>query len=150
MPSVQQHISKGLYHYSQLDSFISVKDYLFVRSDNRKCLLLRFSNDSDFTADSMEYTIVQLDSAGNLLGKTKVFRENMNFAPGSTYTADDGIVVQEYCNDFKILFTRVTSGCYQYTVKRGKVITHYLKQHEHFYLQAFVVLFLELIYHNLF
>lgn len=127
MPFIQQHISKGLYQYSQIDRFISVKNYMFVRTDNRKCLMLRFSNDSDYLVDSMDFVIVQMDSNGTVIGRTPVSYKALSFAAGTTYTPNEGIVVDEYCNKFKIQFACVTSGNYKYLVKDGKISVQYEK-----------------------
>ena len=43
-------ISKGTYPRSETDGFVSIVQYLFVRQDGRKFLLLKFSNDSAETA----------------------------------------------------------------------------------------------------
>ncbi|MBQ8409090.1 MAG: hypothetical protein IJY39_09545 [Clostridia bacterium] len=128
MPSVQQHISKGFYKYSQIDRFISVKNYMFVRANNRKCLMIRFSNDSDFTVNSMDFVIVQLDSAGALLATTKISYDSLSVAPGNTYTPDEGIIVDEFCTDFKIQFSCVCSGNYKYLVKKGKIAVLYQQE----------------------
>ena len=127
MPSVQQQVSKGFYQYSQINHFVSVKNFMFVRSKEQNCLLIRFSNYSDFTVNSMVFTVVQLDSAGTVLGKCKVVRDGLSFAPGTTYTSEEGIVVDERCSDFKLIFSEVCSGNYVYLVQKGKAEAYYRK-----------------------
>lgn len=125
MPSIKQHIAKGFYQYSQHNSFISVKNYIFSRVNNKKCLLIRFSNDMEYTVNSMEFTVVQFNGAGNVIGKKKIVYDGINFAAGDTYVAQNGIVVADECRDFKIYFTRVRSGKYKYVVKNGEILVLY-------------------------
>ena len=122
MSSAQQYISKGDYAHSQIEQFVSVKNYMFVRNDDGKYLLLRFTNLADFIVNSMEFTILQLDSTGAVLETTKLHYDNLLFAPSRTYTPRQGIPVNEFCTDFKLQFSRVTSGDYVYRVQ-GKEIT---------------------------
>lgn len=121
----QQRISKGFYQYSQVNNFITVKNYMFLREKGKKCLLLRFVNDTDFKVDSMEYTVVQLDAGGQTIATIPVVCKKMNFAPGEMYASNDSIVVDDYCSDFKIVFSAVHSGNYVYTVRDGRVVADY-------------------------
>ena len=50
-------ISKGTYPRSETDGFVSIVQYLFVRQDGRKFLLLKFSNDSAETATGIKHSI---------------------------------------------------------------------------------------------
>ena len=125
MPSVKQHIAKGFYQYSQLNSFISVKNYIFTRVNNKKCLLIRFSNDMEYAVNSMKFTVVQFNGSGKIIAKKKIVYDKMNFGAGTTYVSKDGIIVAEECRDFKIYFNCVKSGKYQYVVKNGEIIVHY-------------------------
>ena len=130
MPSVQQQISKGFYQYSQIDRFVSVKNYMFVRAGDRKCLLLRFSNDSDFGVNAMALTVTQLDSNGAVIGKIPVSYQDLSIAPGATYAPNGGLVVDERCNQFKLQFSWVRSGSYTYRVRDGRITVLYPKSEE--------------------
>jgi len=128
MKSVNQYISKGFYKYSQIGNFISVKNYIFIRHNNKKCLLLRFLNETEYPINSFEYTVVQMDASGKILAKTKMSHRSISLDPGKTYTLSHAIVVDEYCSDFKILFSEVYSENYKYHVRDGEVIAHYIKK----------------------
>ena len=130
MSSVQQQLSKGFYQYSQIDRFVSVKNYIFARVNDRKCLLLRFSNDSDFSVNAMEMTITQLDSNGAVIGKIPVSFSGLSIEPGDTYTPRQGIVVDDLCHQFKLQFSCVTSGSYTYRVRDGRITVLYPKSEE--------------------
>ena len=125
MASGQQRISKGFYQYSQVNNFITVKNYMFIRENDKKCLLIRFVNDSDFVVDSMEYVVVQLGVGGEIIKKSEVICKNMKLAPNEIYAPDDALVVDDYCSDFKVVFSCVKSGDYVYTVREGRVVVDY-------------------------
>lgn len=126
MAKSQQRISKGFYQYSQVNNFITVKNYMFIREKGKKCLLIRFVNDSDFTVDSMEYTVVQLGAGGQVIDNTRVACKKMNLAPGEMYASNESIVVDDYCSDFKVVFSCVRSGNYVYTVREGRAVADYI------------------------
>lgn len=128
MSLAQLNTSKGFYRYPQIEHFVSVKNYLFSFHNEQKYLLLRFSNDADFTVNSMEFTITQLDSTGAVLENTKVSYRNLQFAPGSIYTARQGIFVHDSCTDFKLQFSKLTSAEYIYHVEGRQVTVNYARQ----------------------
>ena len=125
MAIIQQHIAKGVYQYSQIENFISVKDYMLVRSDDKKCLMFRFANNADYTITAMNFTITQLDNSGKVIATTKHMYESLTIAPDAQFVPDEGIVVDEKCHDFKVSFTEVRSDKYRYTVKNGKIQVFY-------------------------
>ena len=118
-------LSKGFYQYAQLSQFITVKNYIFVRQNGKKCLLLRFYNDMDYTVDAIYFTIVQMDAAGKELERTSIACERLSFRSGSNHTLKNAIVVEELCNDFKIVFDEVHAGRYSYVVKDGKAVAYF-------------------------
>lgn len=121
MTKENQIISKGSYVYSQIDDFIAVKDYIFTRIQGKKCLFLRFTNFADYTVNSMSFTLIQLNSSGEDLGHIEIKCSNLDIKPSQKYTHDSGIVVDEYCSDFKVVFSSVRSDNYIYTVCDGRV-----------------------------
>jgi len=124
----QNHISKGIYQHSQIGNFISVKNYIFIRQNGKKHLMLRFSNDFGYVADSMTYFVVQMDNAGKVLARTKVTNAALAFRPGTMYVTEQPICVDEYCSDFKIVFAEVVSGSYRYEVHSDTIAVHYIKE----------------------
>ena len=122
-----KHISKGIYQHSQIGNFISVKNYIFIRKNEKKQLMLRFSNDFDYIVDSMTYFVVQMDNFGKVLARTKITNKDLRFCPGSMYVTDQPICVDEYCSDFKIVFAEVVSGSYRYEVHSDMIAVHYIK-----------------------
>lgn len=127
MAQVHEHISKGYYKYSQMHHFVSVKNYIFVHENNKKCLLLRFSNDFGYKVDAITFTLIQMNAIGEILGQSEVELHDMNLLPGGMYTPKQGMVVSDNCNDFKIEIKEVFSSHYRYTVRNRMIITEYLQ-----------------------
>lgn len=125
-----KHISKGIYQYSQIGNFISVKNYIFIRKDEKKHLMLRFSNDFDYVVNSMTYFVIQMDNFGKVLARTKITNNDLAFQPGSMYVTECPICVDEYCSDFKIVFAEAVSGLYRYEVHSDMIAVHYIKNPE--------------------
>ena len=121
----EQIISKGFYQFSQINNFISVKNYILMRKDNNICLALRFSNDTEYTFDHVSFCVIQLNAEGKAIGKTQVKYDNMNFEAGSIYTPQNAVIVDPMCVDFRIQFYEATSDYYRYVVRRKKVLVYY-------------------------
>lgn len=119
-------ISKSPYNYSQISGFIAVKQYMIVRSDGKKCALLRFVNEADYTVDYFDFTLIQLDSKGTIIDKTKVECKDLEFKAGHTYAMNKGVIVDEKCIDVRVQMISAKSGKYRYTVSGGRrVVAHY-------------------------
>ena len=125
MQSTEQYISKGYYSHSQIEGFISVKNYIFASRQRQNYLLLRFENLADFTANSLEFTLIQLDRTGTVLETSRHSYDNLTFCPGSTFTPSAGIPVHKYCTDFQVRFSAVTSGRFTYRVRDNLVNVFY-------------------------
>ena len=96
-----KHVTKSAYRYLQYAGFVSVKEFVFARQDEKKYLLIRFANDTSFQINSMEYTIIQLDDKGVELKKTKQIKSGLLIEGGGEYTTPDGVVVEETCTDIR-------------------------------------------------
>lgn len=110
----EQVISKGSYDHSSPGAPVEVLQYIFVRQRGRKCLLLRFRNNSEFTINRIEYQIVQLGEKGKEISRTKLKTPPLNEVPGSVFTLSDAIVVNEQCVDFRINLIFLKAGDYEY------------------------------------
>ena len=120
-----QVLSKGLYRHAQLERFVTVKNYIFMRQNGKKCLLLRFYNDTEYDVNAIYFTVVQLDAAGNELERTSVACEQLKFRAGKYYAVKNALIVRELCNDFKIIFDEVSAGRYSYFVKDGRAVAYF-------------------------
>ena len=127
MKKEQPYLSKGVYSHPQIKNFILVKQFMFLRNKNKKCLTVRFANDSDFIVNAMFFCVVQLDAAGKELKRNKVAYTKMNFEPGRTFTADSALAVDEKCVDFRIILNEVYSKYYKYVIRAGQAVPYYAK-----------------------
>lgn len=130
MVTKQQFLSKGFYQYAQVGNPVLVKDYIFARQEGKKCLMVRFSNELEYTVDAMAFTVIQMDAAGKVLANTDIQYVEMNFCPGGTYVSDAGIVVDEYCTDFRIVLSAVRSGQYEYVPHGSHTAVRYLRKQQ--------------------
>jgi hypothetical protein len=121
----EQIISKGIYGFSQIGGFISVKNYIFMHQGDNICLAIRFSNDTDYVFDSMSFCIVQLDALGEVIGKTKIEYTDMDFEPDTTYVSDSAVIVDSKCVDFKLQIYEAYSGFYKYVPRNRRVVIYY-------------------------
>lgn len=122
----KQIISKGEYRHYQIDDFVSVKQYIFLRAEEKKCLTLRFTNSLGCKVNAFKFLLIQIDIQGNIIGKKKIKINNIIFEDGSDYTSNKGIVVDEKCVDFKIQMLCVYSERYRYKLKNNKVAIYYV------------------------
>ena len=65
-------ISKGYYTYPQVNGLISVKQFIVLRQENEKRLLLRMSNDRGETVTGFSLRVLQYDAAGRMIGSATV------------------------------------------------------------------------------
>ena len=121
-----QLISKGEYKHYQIDNFISVKQYMFLRSNGKKCLTLRYKNDLGYKVNGFKFLLIQIDVNGNVIAKKKIKINNIGFYKGATYTCNKGIIVDEKCVDFKVQMLCVYSDRYRYKLKNDKVAIYYV------------------------
>ena len=121
-----QLISKGEYKHYQIDNFISVKQYMFLRSNGKKCLTLRYKNDLGYKVNGFKFLLIQIDVNGNVIAKKKIKINNIGFYKGATYTCNKGIIVDEKCVDFKVQMLCVYSDRYRYKLKNDKVAVYYV------------------------
>ncbi|MBR6745587.1 MAG: hypothetical protein IKM00_10300 [Clostridia bacterium] len=124
----EQYIAKGDYRRPQIGNFILVKQYLFLRRNGKKVLLLRFFNELGHTVDGMDYTVFQYDAGGKPLARARVSHGDMQFLPGEFYAPGTAVEVEEACADFSVVFSEVRSDRYRYRVTDGGVSVFYVRR----------------------
>ena len=122
------YISKGVYLHPQTAGFVTVKQYIFCRQRGKKCLIIKFSNNCDFKVSAMNFTVIQLDAAGELIRKTPVSYNALSVSQGSDFSVNSGIIVDEKCCDFKIVIDEVFSGYFKYVIRNGTPVAYYEKR----------------------
>ena len=122
----KQIISKGDYRHYQIENYVSVKQYIILRTEDKKCLTLRFTNSLGCNVDAFKFLLIQMDIQGNVIGRKKIKFEDIFFENGRDYTSCKGIILDEKCADFKIQMLCVYSDKYRYKQKNNKIATYYV------------------------
>lgn len=121
----REYIEKGGYNHPQPDGYVSLKQYIFVRKDGKRCLLFRFANEFSQTVTGFEIVVTQLSGDGRTLGHSRICYDDLSIRSGDIFAPSSGVVVHENCADFRIRLVYFVSGVYKYSVKRGKAVAHY-------------------------
>ncbi len=125
MVSEKHYIAKGVYRHSQIDHFISVKNYIFLRNNGKKYLLLRFSNELDYAVDGLTYAVLQYDANGNEITNKRIDMDGVKIRPHEMFATDSALEVDEKCVDFRVVFLEVRSGKYHYRTVEKIVSVYY-------------------------
>jgi hypothetical protein len=104
---------------------MSLKQYMIVEEAGKKCLLLRFFNESANDVSAMELRLVQLDMSGEVIASSHIKVPQMKAHAGSTYSLKRGIVLNEHCVDFRITVLWVMSQGYKYVLRHNQMIPEY-------------------------
>lgn len=124
-------IEKGVYAHNQIEGYISVKEFIIMKQSNKRCLLIRYANDSDFEIHKFEFILTQLDASGKVIKRNKYQYTDLSIKPGETYSPNNGIVIDEECSDFTVRMLSLYSDPYHYIYKRGHITVHYdIKEYE--------------------
>ena len=121
----QNIIDKGFYNHQQQMDSMNLKQYIIVRKDGKKCLLLRFFNASNLRVNAMELVLTQKNLEGETIDTSAVSLDGIDVHPGETFTASEGIILNDKCADFTVTVNCLISGGYRYFDKSGRMIPHY-------------------------
>lgn len=120
-------IAKGLYGHPQDSGYLSVKQFIIVEQDGKKCLLLRFENEASFDITRAEFTLKQLNSNNEVIDISTIKYSKIKVGPGEMYVPKDGIALKEECFDFVVQMRSLVGGGYLYRFNNGIVTAHYNK-----------------------
>lgn len=120
--SNMQIISKGLYKNNAEKSFpVELKEYIFARTNDKKCLFLRFFNGLEFNVTGIHFWLIQKNSYGELIQKKKIELTDISAEAGEFFAPEDCFFVDEECVDFDIKIASVFVGVYEYRAENGEV-----------------------------
>ena len=114
MRSGENCIAKGIYGHHQISGYLSVRQFIIVEKDGKKCLLLRFENEASFDITQAEFSLKQLNSKGDVIDVSTIGYSNMKIRAGQMYALKEGIVLKNECFDFIIQMISLTGGRYRY------------------------------------
>ena len=121
----QTVIDKGFYKHPQEAGQIQVKQYIIVRSGDKKLLLLRFFNESEVNVSGITIALTQINSRGEAKKVQTIAIPNAAVRPQDTFSTKKGIVIDEDCVDFKIEFKCIYSSSYVYRPVHGRLRPHF-------------------------
>ncbi len=120
-----EFIEKGFYNRPQPANALSVKQYMLIRKNGKRCLIFRFLNETGVAVKGFQFLLIQLDSHGQEIARDKVKLKRLHIPVDATYATEKGVAVLENCSDFIVKVLYVYSGAYRYTYVGGKAVAHY-------------------------
>lgn len=121
----KEFIEKGSYTHPVPDGCIALKQYIFTKAQGKRCLLLRFVNESVHTVNAFEFVITELSSDGQVIGRSRISHSALSIPCGGTFSPPSGIVVHNNCASFRIRLVYFVSGAYKHVLKHGRAVAHY-------------------------
>lgn len=118
-------LDKGVYSHPQIGGYLSVKQFMVVEESGKRCLLLRFINESEHQINAVEFLLKQLDSNGKEIGNVRIKYSDLAIDPDRMYVASNGIVIDDACVDFVVQMISLVSENYKYKFHNGQVTIHY-------------------------
>ena len=119
------YIDKGVYSHKQIGGYMTVKQFMVVEREGKRCLILRFENESSLEVNAIEFTVIQRNTSGDVIGSSKIKHTHLSVGAGELYSPESGAVIKPECADFEIEMNSVVSGKYRYVFRGGQVTAHY-------------------------
>lgn len=107
---------KGSYREPQVAELASVKQYIVTKSQGKKELLLRLSNDRHETLSGVTLRIRQYNVKGEYLRADEYTLKGLEVAPRSLFGVEDAFSLDTSCVDFKIDVLQASYGSYTYEI----------------------------------
>lgn len=123
--SANNILEKGIYNHPQPSGCMTVKQYIIIEKNKKRCLLLRFCNESGLNITDMGFTVTQLDSAGEVIETSTVKSAAIRVNAGLTFSLKKAVVLNRRCTDFIVTVTWVISKGYKYEVRNGQMVPHF-------------------------
>lgn len=122
------YIDKGIYSHKQVGGYMTVKQFMVVEREDKRCLILRFLNESSLEVNAMEFTVTQRDTRGEVIGTSKIKHTHLSVGAGELFSPESGVVIKPECADFEVEMQCVVSGKYRYVFRGNQVTAHYDKR----------------------
>lgn len=121
-----QIISKGLYSGAvDVGSPIRAKEYVFTREKGKKCLILRFLNESNISVTSFTFKLVQKNSDGDIIAESNFTIDGVDCHAGEIFSPKRCFFVNDKCVDFDVNIISVFSDEYEYKSRNGEGYVRY-------------------------
>lgn len=120
-------VSKGEYESSRGSCQVYPKQYVVLKNSKKeKFLSLRFFNGLSLSVTYLEFILFQLDSAGNVIKRSRIREDISRGAANRTFSIPSGIKLSDKCVDFKIQMVKARCGKYAYSLKSKNSYPVYL------------------------
>lgn len=121
-------IAKGSYSNFKFNDFVSVRQYLLIRENGQKYLIMKLSNDASEPVTGLKLAVEQLDVRGNRIEVSHVEWTNVKGGANEKFIPQDKIPLKEECVEVKIRLIGAAYGNYNYEVKSNELIVTYEKE----------------------
>lgn len=118
-------IEKGFYSHPQKNGGVQLKQYIITKEGDKKCLLLRFYNDSELIINGMNIILTQICGEQSEPEKIRISLDGLNIHPGETFAMKNGIVISDGITDFDVEITEVISRDYVYKESGDSLVAKY-------------------------
>lgn len=118
-------IEKGFYSHPQTSGGVQLKQYIITKEGDKKCLLLRFFNDSELIINEMNITLTQQCGEESEPEKVKISLDGLNIHPGETFAMKNGVVISDSITDFTVEITEVISRDFVYKESGDSLVAKY-------------------------
>lgn len=118
-------LSKGVYSHFQLSGYLTVKQYMIIEYEGKRCLLLRFKNEMKSRIKAIQFTVKQIDANRQTVKSVTVSYNDLDIGWGSLYSPEEGILLEDACEDFIVQMRYIISGNVKYVFKKDLVTEHY-------------------------
>ena len=114
-------LEKGPYVHNRAGVFIEIKNFILAEKTGKRYLLLQLVNNFSKTVSAIKFSLVQLDSAGNVITKNS-YTYNVKMEPGADFALECGLIIKDECVDFRVQMLYAISGEYKYFFRNGESV----------------------------
>lgn len=125
MASERAILDKGSCNFHQEGAFLSVKQYMLVEREGKRCLLLRLENKSERIIHGLEFILLQLDGEGRVIARDRLAYDELNIRASEEYALRTGIVLKKECINFRVQMVYAISGEYKFLFRNGQAVQTY-------------------------
>lgn len=123
-------IAKGKYRYPQKAGLVTVNNYIIVKENGKKYLLLRFFNERNEVIDRLAIKLVQYDSAGKVISSAHKTIDDIGGVGGSQFVPECKIELEDDCADFRANIISAEYGRYSYSPVNSGLRVDYVNEEE--------------------
>ena len=116
---------KGFYSHPQKTVSVQLKQYIITKDGDKRCLMLRFVNNSELIIDGMNIILTEIRKDAQEPKHTRLSIKELKVYPGDTFSLKNGIAISDDCIDFKVEITSVISKDYEYFESNGTLTPKY-------------------------